>query len=86
MNIKGVNEFEPEFVMPKKQSANKIYTFKTLENKDFKLSAKAEDKDEGKDGEIMYKIVMLNQDDTFEVDTYLNETTNVFGKWLFFKN
>ena len=74
--MKNQNEFEPRFVQPTKPApsgttdmfvSNKMFTFKVAENQDFDLQVKAEDLDAGQDGQLVYNIEMINQDDEFIV-------------------
>lgn len=92
IEIKGQNEFVPEFVLPKKQVANsqsffgseKFYKFLAEENKDFTMSIKAEDLDRGLDGKITYSIERINSDDTFEVQNSFDEISGTYGNFLGF--
>ncbi len=89
ITIKSVNEFEPRFILPKKQASSgvddeftntkKMFLFRTEENKDFNLRVKAVDGDKGLDGEIIYRIEKLNNDDTFEIESRFNESAQALG-------
>jgi len=81
-----VNEFEPKFILPKKQVSfevdeknKKLFVLRTQENKDFNLRVKAADGDKGPDGEIVYKIERLNNEDTFEIESKFDETSQALG-------
>ena len=77
-------------MLPKKQLSNtqdffvseRFYKFLAEENKDFKLSIKAEDLDHGLDGNITYSIEKINQDETFEVETTTNPVSGTYGNLL----
>ena len=89
LEIKGRNEFKPEFVLPRRKisnvdnnefiSSDKMFTFKTEENTNFNLRVKAEDLDSGLDGLISYCIERINQEDTFEIERKFNQTTKCLG-------
>jgi hypothetical protein len=91
LKIKNVNEFEPKFVEPLKPISliknenpndffvsNKMFTFKVEENKDFELQVKAEDLDDGVDGQLVYNIETINQDDEFLVEAAFNNASGKF--------
>ena len=87
MDVKNQNEFEPRFVQPIKPTlssttdmfvSNKMFTFKVAENKDFDLQVKAEDLDAGQDGQLVYNIEMINQDDEFIVQQSFDNLVSNF--------
>ena len=60
--------------------SDKVFKYITEENKDFTLSVKATDSDRGADGFISYRIERINSDDTFEIESSFNESTQNLGK------
>lgn len=66
LTIKNVNEYVPQFIQPSTLDG-KVFSYKVPENKDYHLKVKSTDSDEGKDGQLVYKIEMINQDDDFVV-------------------
>lgn len=54
--------------MPQSTLDAKVFSINIVpENKDYHLKVKSTDSDEGKDGQLVYKIEMINQDDDFVV-------------------
>jgi hypothetical protein len=90
VNIENKNSYMPEFVLPTPiyylkdgmptMEKQKIYSYKVPENKDFVLVAKAVDDDNGLDGKLTYTVRYLDSDDTFEVNTEIEQNLNETGE------
>jgi len=78
LTIKNVNEYIPHFIQPSTLEG-KVFSYKVPENKDYNLKVKATDADQGKDGELVYTVEMINQEDDFGLHTSYDSNEKTFN-------